>query len=321
MKTKLFALGLCAMVAFASCSKDDDAPAIRGAVQLSENFDLGTTGDLATKYSGWSILKVKGTVDWKVKDFNKNKFLEATAFNAPAGEYETWLVSPALNVTGAKVKTVSFDAAMGYWAGNTTLEVYVMTDSLNTKGDAVKIDAKTPTSDLVQWGWYNSGILDLSKFSGKIYIGFKFKATSTDPTKVTTFRIENFKFGVEPVKGDLATNPLSVDEVIATQDNSIKWVKGYVIGFAVSGSSATTIKTTNFATGDVTNLVLAPTADVTDIKKCIVVKLLAGKPRTDLGLGVVANQTILKKEVSVRGILGASFGQPGMTDVADFVKP
>lgn len=320
MKTKLFALGLCAMVAFASCSKDDDAPAIKGAVQLSENFDLGTTGDLATKYSGWSVLKVKGTVEWKVKDFNKNKFLEATAFNLTAGEYETWLVSPALNVTGAKVKTVSFDAAMGYWNDNTSLEAYVMTDSLNTKGDAVKITANVPTNGFAQWGWYNSGTIDLSKYSGKIYIGFKYKATTTDPTKVATFRIENFKFGVEPAKGDLAATPLSVDEVIATQDNTIKWVKGYVIGFAVSGSAATTIKTTNFATGDVTNLVLAPTADVTDIKKCIVVKLLAGKPRTDLGLGVVANQVILKKEVSVRGILGASFGQPGMTDVADFVK-
>lgn len=319
MKTKLFALGLCAVVAFASCSKDDDAPVIKGAVQLTENFDLGTTGDLATKYTGWSILKVKGTVDWKVKDFNKNKFLEATAYNLAAGEYESWLVSPALNVTGAKVKNVSFDAAMGYWNDNTSLEAYVMTDSLNTKGDAVKISAKIPTSDLVQWGWYNSGVIDLSKYSGKIYIGFKYKATTTDPTKVATFRIENFKFGIEPAKGDLATNPLSVADVIATQDNSIKWAKGYVVGFAVSGTT-TTIKTTNFASGDVTNLVLAATADETDIKKCIVVKLLAGKPRTDLGLGVTANQVIMKKEVSVRGILGASFGQPGMTDIADFVK-
>ena len=40
MKTKLFALGLCAVVAFASCSKDDDkVEPVRGAKQLSETFE------------------------------------------------------------------------------------------------------------------------------------------------------------------------------------------------------------------------------------------------------------------------------------------
>lgn len=320
---KFLTIALCATVALASCSKSDDEtkPVIKGATQVKEDFNTGVK-DAKIEFTGWSTAVVKGTIDWKVGEFNTNRYPQMTVFGAPAGEFESWLVSKAINVTDAKIKSFSFDAAMGYWADNSSLEVYVMTDSLPAKGNPIKLEAKLPTKESVQWGWYNSGNIDLSKYSGTIYIGFKYKATTTDPKVVTTFRLDNFKFNVEVAKGDVAENPFSVADVIATQDNSIKWVKGFVVGFAVSAQSGGgfSIKNSNFAAGDVTNIVLAPTKDETDPTKCIAVKLMTGAPRNELGLGTAANQVILQKEISLRGTVTASFGKPGMVDVADFKK-
>lgn len=321
MTKNLFAIGLLAMVAFASCSKDDDnvvePEVIRGDVQLTENFE-GNAVSTPVNYKGWSTTNVKGTINWQTKEYNKNKYAEVTAFNLAAGDYESWFVSTALNVTGAKNKNVTFDVAYGYWNDNTTLEVYVMTDSLPSKGNPVKLTATLPTKENVEFGFYNSGLIDLSKYSGKIYIGFKYVAKVADDKKAATFRVENFRFSYEAVKGDAVTNPLSVAEVLTTQDKSIKWVKGFIVGFAVSGTGATTIKTTGFAAADVTNVVLAPTANEKDITKCIAVKLLKGAPQTNLGLGT--NAALLNTEISVKGVLNSYFGQPGMTDVAEFKK-
>ena len=332
MIKNLFAIGLCAMVAFTSCSKDDNAVApeevIKGALTVDENFDAGVK-DAIVNTPGWSIKNVKGEINWtygSVSATDPNKYPQATAFKAtPVGEYETWLVSAALNVRDAKIKTVSFETSFGYWNDNTSLEVYVMTDSLPEKAKITKIDAKLPTATSVQFGSYNSGNIDLSKFTGKIFIGFKYKTTSsldaaTNKVLCTTFRIDNFKFGIAPAKGDIATDPLTIAEVMKTQDKSIKWTKGFIVGFAVSGKAATTIKTSGFAIGDVTNLVLAQAAGETNLANCIVVKLMAGTPRTDLGLGVVANAGLVGKEVAVRGNLESSFGQPGMINVAEYVK-
>ena len=319
MKTKLFALGLCAVVAFASCSKDDDkVEPVRGAKQLSETFE-GNAVNTNVNYPGWSTLNVTGTISWKTKEYNKNKYAEVTAFNSNAGDYESWYVSPALNVTDAKNKNVTFEVAYGYWNDNTTFEVYVMTDSL-AKNTPVKLSATIPTKDNVEFGFYNSGVIDLSKYTGTIFIGFKYKAKVADDKKAATFRIENFRFNYEPVKGDAVANPLSVAEVLTTQDKSVRWAKGFIVGVAVSNSTGNgfTIKSTGLVAGDVTNIVLAPTATETDPTKCIAVKLLAGAPRTNLGLGT--NPALLKTEVSVRGVLNSSFGQAGMTDVVEFKK-
>ena len=317
---KFLTIALCATVALASCSKSDDETApvsVRGAKQLSENFE-GNAVNTSVNYPGWSVLNVTNTIDWKTKEYNKNKYVEVTAFNSNAGDYESWYVSPALNVTDAKNKNVTFEVAYGYWNDNTTLEVYVMTDSL-AKTAPVKLNATIPTKENVEFGFYNSGVIDLSKYTGTIYIGFKYKAKVADDKKASTFRIENFRFNYEPVKGDAVANPLTVTEVLATQDKSVKWVKGFIVGVAAPNSTGNgfTFKTP-IAAGDVTNIILAPSKEEKDPTKCIAVKLLAGTPRTTLGLGT--NPTLINTEVSVRGVLNSSFGQAGMTDAMDFKK-
>ncbi len=229
------------------------------------------------------------------------------------------MVSPALNLADTKVKNVVYDIACGFWIETSPLEVYVMTDAVPANGKPEKVAAGNPlTSTSVKNGWYTATI-DLSKYTGKVYIGFKF--TGNNATNASsTFRIDNFRFGYTNVKGDVSATPRNVTQAIALQDRSCKWVKGFIVGVAVSKSTGDgfTIKSTGLVAGDVTNIVLAPSATETDPTKCIAVKLLKGDPQTSLGLGT--NAALLNTEVSVKGILVKSFGIAGLTNVAEFKK-
>lgn len=95
------------------------------------------------------------------------------------------LVSPALNVRDAKEKKVNFDLMYTYSNASSTLEVYVMTDSIVTKSTSTKVDLKIPVGTDTRYGWYNQTI-DLTPYvdKGYVYIGFKYTGTdvATAPT-------------------------------------------------------------------------------------------------------------------------------------------
>lgn len=318
MKTKLFALGLCAVVAFASCSKDDDKEQakLKGALTLSESF-TAKQGTSAEK-NGWTIQKVTGDLNWTINLSEQGTYAQATAYKATAGNYETWLVSPALNVRDAKEKKVNFDLMYTYFNASSTLEVYVMTDSIVTKSTSTKVDLKIPVGTDTRYGWYNQTI-DLTPYvdKGYVYIGFKY--TGTDVAN-STYCVDNFKYNATYKKGELVTTPLDVTEITSgVIDSSLVWVKGYVVGVAVSSPSYALV-TSGFTSAHGTNIVLAPTANETDINKCIPVALPTGPVRTEINLFNGTAVPAVGSQISVRGTFVKYFSKPGIKNVAEYKK-
>ncbi len=126
----------------------------------------------------------------------------------------------------------------------------------------------------------------------------------------------------QPGTGDAAgteTDPFSVASIIAgTASGSDVWAEGYVVGF-VPGMTYSDAVLSNDVTGKDytnTNLVLGPTADCTDLSKCIPVQLPAGV-RAELGLG--NNPDVYKKHVKLKGEVAKYFGQPGFKSVSEYV--
>lgn len=317
MKTKLFALGLCAMVAFASCSKSDDGqPKLKGALTLSESFTAkqGTSAER----NGWTIQKVTGDLSWTTNLSEQGTYAQATAYKAAAGSYETWLVSPALNVRDAKEKKVNFDLMYTFFNASSTLEVYVMTDSIVAKSTSTKVDLKIPVGTDTRYGWYNQTI-DLTPYvdKGYVYIGFKY--TGTDVAN-STYCVDNFKYNATYKKGELVTTPLDVTEITSgVIDSSLVWVKGYVVGVAVSSPSYALI-TSGFTSAHGTNIVLAPTANETDLNKCIPVALPTGPVRTEINLFNGTAAPAVGSQISVRGTFVKYFSKPGIKNVAEYKK-
>lgn len=144
----------------------------------------------------------------------------------------------------------------------------------------------------------------------------------------STFEIE----GVEIGGGEIADGngsketPYNVGQIIKMSPSSTTaatetgvWTKGYIVGFIPEVSGATVLSNAVFtAEGAVaTNLVLGPTADCTDVSKCIGIQL----PNTAIrpALNLSANPGNLGKELAVFGDVFKYCGGPGIKNTTEYV--
>jgi hypothetical protein len=154
---------------------------------IDEDFDASTNVP-----DGWSQVQVEGTKTWYVTTYNSNNYIAMTGYKGTA-PFDSWLISPAINVGKLSDKTLSFDTQVnGYSSTTSVFEVYVLTSA--DPNTAVKTQlnpvlAQAPASGYSSWA--GSGDLDLSAFSGTIYIGFRYYAT-TD-SNYATWCLDNVK--------------------------------------------------------------------------------------------------------------------------------
>lgn len=100
--------------------------------------------------------------------------------------------------------------------------------------------------------------------------------------------------------------PFSVADVQGGATGTDVWVKGFIVGW-VEGQVLNEGARFNDQATVVSNILLAPSADVTDVAKCIPIQLPAGSEvRTKLNLQ--DNKGMYKKEVMVKGSLEKYFG-------------
>ncbi len=271
----------------------------------------------------WTLVKAAGDKAWYATVFNDLPYAACTGYKGTTPPYDSWLISPAVDLSKVTDKKLSFDTQVnGYGSTTTVFEVYVMTSADPATATKTKLNPALPTApDSGYSSWLNSGELDLSSFSGIVYIGFRYYAT-TD-TQYATWCVTNVKLNagggenpgpVDPTPtpgpadgSGTEADPYSVAKVIAlnatdktTPAEGCKsvYVKGYIVGFMPSNK--TVLSNTQFtAEGAVnTNLVLAPTADCKDYNLCIPVQLPAAVRAT---LALDANPTNLGKCVLLQG--------------------
>lgn len=147
---------------------------------------------------GWSTYMVSGGLSgWYWKENSGVDFLSTSAYlgTATGGPYENWVVSPGFNLDTAKEKCVSFSTQAGN-AADSSLEVYVMTHKNPKAGNPVKLDcviAQAPASSYSSWT--DSGTIDLSEYSGTVYIGFRYWSAHGGSGNSADYGITNFNFG------------------------------------------------------------------------------------------------------------------------------
>ena len=180
---------------------DPDAPVVYEVLgtsevvnSLSEDFENGTAGD-DWKLNGWLNANKVGSSYWLTSEYNDNKYAQMKGYNATSDNLETWLVTPGVDLTTAK--KLSFETKVGYWK-HAGLTIHVSTDFDGNKDNlltATWIDitdqATIPTTPTDGYGdsFEPSGDIDLSSYSGTIYVLFKYTGDNSDNT--TTFQIDN----------------------------------------------------------------------------------------------------------------------------------
>jgi hypothetical protein len=241
------------------------------------------------------------------------------------------LISPAISLEGVTAAKMNIEHVLRY--NNKPAEAATIWVSENyTDGDpnnATWTQLPTNFTDASDWTLTLSKDLDLNAFLGKtVRIALKYVATTTKAGtwEVKTFNVLRGQAEVDPgtgtnpdgpADGDAGSEakPYTVAQAISNQgakDNGVfVWVEGYVVGLVDGMNMSNAVLGANGAT--MTNILIAASADETDMSKCMPVQLPAGPIRD--GLNLVANPTVLGKAVKLNGTLEPYFSVAGLKNV------
>lgn len=293
-----------------------------GVGLINENFDASTSIP-----SGWLNVQLKGTKNWFIKEFSGNNYASMTGYKGTA-PFDSWLITPAIDCSKMADKFASFRSQVnGYGSTTSKLEVYVLSGSSDPEtAQLTKLSPSLPTSPASGYSsWVESGNLDLSSFSGIIYIGFRYTATSE--ANYATWCVDNVLVGKKagevtpPTPGGQGSedSPYTVADVMAsTSDSQGVWIEGYIVGWISGMTWATGANFNNTTAADFnnTNMILGPTADANTTANTIPCAIPAGPLRDTLGLA--KNPAIYKKHVIVKGDITKYFGQRGVKNITEY---
>lgn len=209
---------------------DDPTPPTPSDPVTSLNVDFeGLTS--ISELSGWTTKDVEGNATWFTQSYSNNYFAACTGYGSSktpgANGFESWLITPPLNVDAMESKTISFKSMVGY-TGEGTLEAYVLSSADPATATKTKLNATIPGPTNSWSDWVSSGELSLAGFSGTIYVGWIYKAKTA--SNYTTYRIDDVVAGKDNGGGGGGDDPTpptpgvnSVDfSIFGTKDNNYK---------------------------------------------------------------------------------------------------
>lgn len=168
---------------------------------LFENFD---SSDKISTYlgNGWKNQEVDGGLSgWYIREFDNQNYITCSAYlgTATGGPYENWLIAPPVNIDNSPSKTLTFRTQAAYQAEESTLEVFVLDKDDATKAKRVKLEAPIAAAPAKGYSsWVQSGTIDLSGFSGVIYIGWRYCSKAGGSNGSTTYCVDNVNIGGAP---------------------------------------------------------------------------------------------------------------------------
>jgi hypothetical protein len=119
-----------------------------------------------------------------------------SAFNSGDSSNVVWLITPSIDLDAQPVEFVNFQSSNSY-SDNSELEFLISTDwdgSEATIGSATwtELPATIVSDSEYYQNWVDSGLIELSNFSGNANIAFKY--TGADSNDFTgTFELDNFQ--------------------------------------------------------------------------------------------------------------------------------
>ena len=146
--------------------------------------------------AGWTSYKLQGDKAWYFREFPENSgnyYAAMTGYKGTA-PFDSWLVTPGIEIAKCENKTLTFETQVnGYGSTTTTFEVYVMDNADPAKATTkTKLNATFATAPASGYSsWVASGNLDLSGYSGVIYIGWRYAATQD--ANYATWCVDNVK--------------------------------------------------------------------------------------------------------------------------------
>lgn len=147
-----------------------------GQTYLSKDFD-----DLSVVSGGWDTIAVTGApFQWGTFTWSGQKFARMSNYSGGNFVSEAWLISPAMNLSGATTPFLSFISAY-HFAGD-PLQVLISTNYVGGAPSGATwtpLTATWPSTN--NYTWEASGNIDLSSYlTTGVYIAFKYTGTASN---------------------------------------------------------------------------------------------------------------------------------------------
>lgn len=234
---------------------------------------------------------------------------------------ESYLVSPAIDLTGKAAAHIALNYVICYANDATTLkDCHQLLICDNFTGDATKanwtvLDYGAVNSSSFTFGNATVNIPEQYLNKSNIYIALKYKSTES---KASTWEVKSIavKDGDAPEAGEeeeATGDVMTVAQALAAYTGTAKSavVKGYIVGYIPDKSISEAVFASS-ATSQ-TNIIIADSPNETDINKCLPIQLPAGEIRNKVNLQ--SNPGNYKKAVTLTGSLEKYFGVAGLKTV------
>lgn len=146
---------------------------------------------------GWTNFAEAGSRVWREKVYEGNGFAEFGGFGSPDVSNISWLVSPGIDMDTQNSVSFSFIAAHHHLeSSNNTFEVFVSTDFNGTDVLAAtwdQLDVTVPTTANSWYEFVDSGLVNISGYSGTLYVAFKVVGSGTDSDLGGSYQVDDFK--------------------------------------------------------------------------------------------------------------------------------
>jgi hypothetical protein len=163
-----------------SCTKDSDATvSVPKTTLFAENFD---DADLTT--TGWTCYAQTGTKLWSQDSYKNDGYAQFSSYQSGQPVNVAWLISPAINMDTQVDEKLYFQSCQDGFVRNidNSLELYVSTDYDGVTFNNAswqKIPFNFPTQNTTRYIYVDSGIIDLSSYTGTLHFAYKVKGTSS----------------------------------------------------------------------------------------------------------------------------------------------
>ncbi|WP_412987051.1 DUF5689 domain-containing protein [Pontimicrobium sp. IMCC45349] len=154
---------------------------------FEETFS-SATDNTDLNVEGWLNYAEDGSELWTEQVYSGNGYAEFSAYQSGDSNNVGWLISPAIDMDAQDGEMLNFQTEYAYPdAGHDPLEVFVSTD-FNGTTDGVASATWIALTDAViahpdvtdDWfTWIDSGAIDLSSYTGNLYIAFKYTGSDT----------------------------------------------------------------------------------------------------------------------------------------------
>ncbi|HLA54565.1 MAG TPA: choice-of-anchor J domain-containing protein [Flavobacterium sp.] len=194
-KSLLFFASVVAL--FTGCTKDDDFVVQDFTpISFAEDFSAGAIDNTILDTPNWENINEIGSAKWTEQIYSGNAYAEFSGYQSGDAINVGWLVSPAINMDLHEGEKLQFLSSQSYvTSGANSLEVLISTDYAGDVATATwtNIDANLPLTTSTYFEFLPSGEIDLSGYTGTVYLAFKVKGSGTNAALDGGYQIDNIR--------------------------------------------------------------------------------------------------------------------------------